>query len=894
MDRHLFRYVWRHTRGEQLFLLFLVLVSLPLYWASLEVPKQIVNQAIVGTAFENGRTTAQFFAFDVALPDWLGGFTFFSFGGVALERLPFLMALSLWFLVLTIANNAFKYVINLRKGILGERMLRRMRYELFAILMRFRPDDLVTLKPAEAATMIKDEVDPIGGFIGDAFIQPVFLITQAGTALLFILMQSFWMGLAAVMIVLIQAIVIPILRREQVRLGRQRQLVSRQLAGRIGEVMENAPVVHGFGATPRMEAEIGDRLGHLYTIRTDLFKRKFFVKFLNNLLAQITPFIFYAVGGYFALRGTLDIGQLVAVINAYKDLPPPMKELIDWDQQRQDATVKYEQVAVQFSPANLLPAEDATTGVDLPAADASIMLCAVNVVDSRGVALIDRATVTLGRPAQIAFADLGDGTASILARCIARRIVNYEGEIRVGDLDIRAVSDRTLSRFMSFAGSDPELLPGSIRTNLLLPVLRVPPPAVDKEDLPPGERLRLHEAKRSGNPLVTADADWIDYQALGIEAGADVDATLLDLLGLVGALDDVYVLGVLGRFAHDADPQTLAAFVDARAELRAKIESDKLADLVEFFDPETYNGSASVLENLTFGVPLGNHLFEPKALVADTFFHKVIDEAELTAKLIRIGFEMASLAVETFKDLPPDHPVFERYSTIHATDLPHYHEIIEIAKARGIGALPQNAENDLIAIGLDYSEPRHQLGLVDDDFRTHAIAARKFFREELTPELAEQIELYEPGRYMLGASVRDNLLSGRITYGVANARPRIYAMAKKILSQRGLDRYIFQLGLDFEVGKGGYALQPAQRTRISLARALVSQPEIVVLNDAFSGLTHADAESTLRKLRTHLKQKTLIVTLHDENAAAADYDQVITFDGARAIEHQVVETRLSA
>ena len=38
------------------------------------------------------------------------------------------------------------------------------------------------------------------------------------------------------------------------------------------------------------------------------------VKFLNNLLAQLTPFFFYAVGGYFALRGRLDIGQLVAVI----------------------------------------------------------------------------------------------------------------------------------------------------------------------------------------------------------------------------------------------------------------------------------------------------------------------------------------------------------------------------------------------------------------------------------------------------------------------------------------------------------------------------------------------------------------------------------------------------
>ena len=83
------------------------------------------------------------------------------------------------------------------------------------------------------------------------------------------------------------------------------------------------------------------RLGRIFKIRYDLYQWKFFVKFLNNFLAQVTPFLFYAIGGYLALQGRLDIGQLVAVISAYKDLPSPIKELIDWDQQRLDVQVKY-------------------------------------------------------------------------------------------------------------------------------------------------------------------------------------------------------------------------------------------------------------------------------------------------------------------------------------------------------------------------------------------------------------------------------------------------------------------------------------------------------------------------------------------------------------------------
>ena len=63
----------------------------------------------------------------------------------------------------------------------------------------------------------------------------------------------------------------------------------------------------------------------------------------------MTPFLFYSIGGYQALKGSLDIGQLVAVIAAYKDLPGPLKDLIDWDQARQDVQVKYQQVVEQFT-----------------------------------------------------------------------------------------------------------------------------------------------------------------------------------------------------------------------------------------------------------------------------------------------------------------------------------------------------------------------------------------------------------------------------------------------------------------------------------------------------------------------------------------------------------------
>ena len=120
------------------------------------------------------------------------------FPGVQLERTSMLFALSGVFLVLVIINGLFKFYINTFKGRLGERMLRRIRFELIDRMLRFPPSVFKRVKGAEVASMVKDEVEPLGGFIGDAFVQPALLGGQAVTALIFIVVQNFWLGAIAV------------------------------------------------------------------------------------------------------------------------------------------------------------------------------------------------------------------------------------------------------------------------------------------------------------------------------------------------------------------------------------------------------------------------------------------------------------------------------------------------------------------------------------------------------------------------------------------------------------------------------------------------------------------------------------------------------------------------
>ena len=881
MEPSLFRYIWQHSRRDQLIVLVLIFASLPFYWASLDIPKQIVNDAIQGRAFKGGPGTAVLFNLSFHWPDFMGGGLVKISDGWALAPVAYLMSLSTLFLFFVLVNGAFKYFINLQKGILAERMLRRLRFDLFSLLLRFRPEDIRSVKPAEAASIIKDEVEPIGGFIGDAYIQPAFLGTQAITALLFIIMQNMWLGLLTGFILLIQVIIVPALRREQLRLGRERQLLSRLLAGRIGEIVDTAPSAQIHGITDYHRAEIGGRLAKLFGIRFDLYKRKFAVKYLNNLLAQMTPFFFYAIGGYFALKGTLDIGQLVAVIAAYRDLPPPIKELIDWDQTRSDIAIKYEQVVSQFGSKKLLPLRR-SDDVAVIAAGAAIEIIDLTVPDLRGGNMLENFSATITQPVHLALNGPAGSGRDALARALGRQVSDVDGSIRIGGKDLAAMPAEVSGAWLTYCGAEHYLFPASIRDNVALSLKRRPP-AVAAADLPSAaERLRREEAVKTGNPLHLHDVDWIDYAAAGLGGQGELDGAIVQALRVVKLDDDVYRFGLLRTLDPAKDPELATRLLEARLAVRARMEDKGLTDLVEPFDPGRYNVNSSISDNLLFGELIGNKV-NTELLAQNAHFRMMLDAEALSLPLVAIGAQIAETTIEIFADLPPNHPLFERFSFIRASEMGAYREIVEsMGEGNKLAWLPHASQTRLIALALSYVEPRHRLSLMTDALRARILRTRRSLRRHLPRHLADRIEFYEPTRLMKSTNIRDNLIFGRVQFGKANAEQRIDKLIRATLSDIGLDQAIYSLGLDADVGVNGRALLSHQRAGISLARNLIKQPYLCIVDGALGAYGASEAKVIIERLRAHFKNRSLIVTLNDA-AEAATFERVIEFVGPRAI-----------
>ncbi len=888
LDNNLLRYVWRHTKAEQIWILFVIIASMPTYFLVLDLPVRIINEPIQGEGFEEADATRQFMDLTLSVPDWLGGFSLEIFAGFELSRWPYLIALSSWFLVLVCINGLFKFYINTYKGRLGERMLRRMRYQLADRVLRFPIHHFKRVKGSEVASMVKDEVEPFGEFIGDAFVQPVYLGGQALVAFVFILNQSFWLGMIAVAIIAVQVTLIPHLRKRVLVLGRMRQLTARLLSGRIGEIVDGITAVHVNDTSNYERAELSSRLGKIFFIRYELYQRKFFIKFLNNFLAQLTPFLFYVVGGYFAIRGTLNVGQLLGVINAYKDLPTPINGLILWDQKRVDINIKYAQIVEQFNIKGMSDAEmQAPSTEPVPPITGDITVSNLNVVDESGSTLVEDADFTLPiNGITAAIGPLGSG-AGAMANTLAGLQEPTSGRIKLNDSQLADLPQSIRGRRFGYAGSESYLPQSTIINTLLYVNKHAPLVTLDPNEL----GVNIHpktetEAKASGNTLLDYYADWVDYDAMGISGPEGVYSKVRDALELVELDETIYELAMRQMLSPKETPELCQTLIDIRQEFHQRIDGSPLSEMVEIWDRTTYNEHATIAENLLFGTVEEDADFTADHLLDNDHLRTVLQSTKLDRDMFDMGVELAETAIELFADLSPDNPFFEQLNFMTPEQLEEYPPILGRAKQLGFDGVDETDRRMLLQLPFGYVERRNRLRLLDEELQERILQARKVFHDTLPQTMQGQISEYDLNSYNPLNAVRDNILFGKIAYGLSNATEEVQETIRELLIEKGLEDDIFNVGLQFDIGTGGKRLSENQRQRLIVARVLTKGSDMVIFNRAINTLDARSQERIISKVLERARGKNGskpfgLLWVLTTPSLAEKFDEVMVFDRQR-------------
>lgn len=143
--------------------------------------------------------------------------------------------------------------------------------------------------------------------------------------------------------------------------------------------------------------------------------------------------------------------------------------------------------------------------------------------------------------------------------------------------------------------------------------------------------------------------------------------------------------------------------------------------------------------------------------------------------------------------------------------------------------------------------------------------------------LRRQCGIVPQETFLFSETIADN-----IRYGMPNASEAAFRRAAEI-SQIDGDVAGFPKGYETMVGERGITLSGGQKQRTSLARALLIDPRILVLDDALSAVDTGTEERILRGLREFMKGRTSILISH-RVSTVKDADLIVVLETGRIVE----------
>lgn len=143
--------------------------------------------------------------------------------------------------------------------------------------------------------------------------------------------------------------------------------------------------------------------------------------------------------------------------------------------------------------------------------------------------------------------------------------------------------------------------------------------------------------------------------------------------------------------------------------------------------------------------------------------------------------------------------------------------------------------------------------------------------------LRRQIGVVDQDTFLFGSSIRENISIG---HPEATLEEIIEAA-----HQAGADSFIQQLPLGYEtqIGEGGGLLSGGQRQRLAIARALLGNPQLLILDEATSNLDAESERIIQSNLNTVLRNRTTLIIAH-RLSTVRKADSILVLDRGILVE----------
>ena len=306
MVSDLYRYIWKVSARDQVRLSLLAVALFLIELAPLELQRRIVNGAIEGRGFE------------------------------------FVALLCLAYVAVALVHGGLKLVMNVYRGSVSEAANRRLRMQINP------PAAAATAKAAAAEdegvkiSIIVSEVESVGAFVGSSFSEPLLNAGILLSILGYMIYTQPWMALVAFLIFCPQLLFIPYLQEAINRRTRRRIETMRALSVDIVDEAADRAGVRTHQAFLR-------RIGNVYRLNMQIFRRKYGMNFLMNLLYHLGIIGILAMGGWLVLQGRTEVGTIVAFISGLNRMNDPWGDLVDFFRNLTNTGLKYRMIAAELA-----------------------------------------------------------------------------------------------------------------------------------------------------------------------------------------------------------------------------------------------------------------------------------------------------------------------------------------------------------------------------------------------------------------------------------------------------------------------------------------------------------------------------------------------------------------
>jgi ABC-type multidrug transport system fused ATPase/permease subunit len=164
------------------------------------------------------------------------------------------------------------------------------------------------------------------------------------------------------------------------------------------------------------------------------------------------------------------------------------------------------------------------------------------------------------------------------------------------------------------------------------------------------------------------------------------------------------------------------------------------------------------------------------------------------------------------------------------------------------------------------------------------LEGRHLFREKISADDPDAFTFFQMSQYIYSQTILNNIFFGKINIFNPFAQEKINQSIVHLLIEEDFLETIIEIGMQFEVGSKGDRLSGGQRQKLSIARALLKKPPVLILDEATSALDNKSQTRIQNLLENRWKGKSTLISVVHRLDIIKNFDKVAVMKAGKICE----------